>query len=274
MKQGPVQATYKAGQIAEFEVGINTFHQGHYEFRICDTGIHDGIASPAAGQKCLDKHLLKRAPLKSGCSPNGGDFDCQTPHPDYPERWMQSPQNANTLGTKYDGTAYVDWDSMNTTNGTGLTLSQQETRTINRVEKMRFVIPEDLNCDKCTLQWFWVSGNNCHYDAGDGKILNGMKAAGWNIAPWSYLGPGGRVCSSSSFGEEFWNCADIKVEGKAPSPPPSRRRKSSSPPRRRESSRRRKSDRRRRRSSRRRKSARRRKSTRRRKSSTSRRRKR
>lgn len=261
MKQGSIQATYVAGDVVEFEVGINTWHQGHYEFRICETGIHDGIESPEAGQKCLNKWVLKRAPTKPGCSVNSNDFDCQPVDPDHPERWMQSPQNANMVGTKYDGTKPVDWSKYN---GTGLWLAQEHsdrTQTINRIEKMRYIIPEGLSCEKCTLQWYWSSGNNCHYDAGDQTILKRMGDAGWNIGQWSYIGPNGRVCSDSSFGEEFWNCADIAVKpntgNPAPSPPgPSSRRRSTR--RRRRSSRRRSSSRRRRRRSSRRRSTRRR----------------
>jgi len=239
MKEGPVQATYKAGDVVEFEIGINTWHQGHYEFRICETGIHDGIASPEEGQKCLDKWLLKRAPLKPGCGP-GSDFDCQPVDPDHPDRWLQSPQNAGLRGTKYDGNNPVTWKDEYAMDGPqpeDLSLAQEgskRTQTINRVEKMRYIIPEGLSCQRCTLQFYWSSGNNCHYDQGDRTMLTRMKAAGWNIGPWSYIGENGRLCSGTDFGEEFWNCADIAVKSGAQPPPSPRRRESKEPtPRRR-----------------------------------------
>jgi len=244
MKKGASQATYTAGDTVTFEIGINAWHQGHYEFRICETGIHEGIESPEAGQECLNKWLLKRAPIKSGCSV-GNDFDCQPIHPNYPERWMQSPQNGNLVNTKYDGGNPATWKDEYAMDqalqnslglGPGLSLEQEgsnRTQSINRVEKMRYIIPEDLSCESCTLQWYWTSGNNCHYDTGDTAILALLGKEGWNVGAWSYIGTSGAICSKTKFGEEYWNCADIVVKPKAGGGGGTRRRKETGETRRR-----------------------------------------
>merc|ERR1719163_2410597 len=124
---------------------------------------------------------------------------------------MQSPQNVQLRGTSMDGTR-PDWNDENGyptgSQGVGL-LEHNKTQTINRQEKMRYIIPEGLSCEKCTLQWWWVSGNKCHYDAGEKDMLKNLKAQGWNANPWNYLGEYGDVCGKGKYGEEFWNCADI-----------------------------------------------------------------
>lgn len=241
MKPTAVQATYIAGDIVEFTIGIHVGHQGHYEFRICETGLDSAtLESPEAGQKCLDKWLLKRAPLLDSCQPNDKNPDCQPIDEDYPERWYKPPLG---WGSKSQMSANLrvgltpDWkdeniepDSPNSTYGV---------QQINGRQKMRYIIPEGLTCEKCTLQWWWVTGNTCLYDNHYKKYFMKMKRLGWDAQKWSHAAYGhGEVCSTGGkFGEEFWNCADIAVKPKPkPTKPPTdppivddrrRRRKSS-----------------------------------------------
>lgn len=234
MYPSPSQATYTAGDIVEFEIGMCTEHIGFYEFRICDKTL-DGrtLKSEQDGQDCLDKWVLERVSGGSGAD----DQPIDTKHPG---RWHVPPGGSLMAQTE------ANW-----TDDEKVHVMQVPTPQW----KMRYKIPEGLSCTACTLQWWWVSGNRCAYDA-DVKDYYSRN----NI-------PAGRtkfdVCGKGTYGEEFWNCADITVKAGANTPP---RRRAPSPPRRRKSS----SSRRRRRKSsaprrrRRRTSSRRRKSTRRR----------
>jgi len=199
MKQGPVQATYHPGEIIEITIGIHTYHQGHYEFRICDTGLDSAtLESPEAGQECLNKWLLKRAPVLESCKVNDPNPDCQPIDEEHPERWYQSPQGW-VSGSSQALVAGPDWkdsdiyskDSWKDSNMSMLemrdnsTREKAQTQSINAREKMRYIIPEGLSCTKCTLQWWWVSGNTCLYDNHYKTYFLAMKAAGWSAEKWS-----------------------------------------------------------------------------------------
>lgn len=62
---------------------------------------------------------------------------------------------------------------------------------------MRFTLPKDVRCERCVLQWHYLTGNSCSipgtprgYEVG----INMCKC--------------GRNCA---FPEEFWNCADVRI---------------------------------------------------------------
>ena len=63
--------------------------------------------------------------------------------------------------------------------------------------KMRFKLPAGVTCDRCVLQWYWLTGNSC-VPPGDPR---GDKAQ---------MGTCG---VSNTPPEEFWNCADIAIGG-------------------------------------------------------------
>eukprot|EP00913_Durusdinium_trenchii_P033002 g30895.t1 len=56
LKKGPITATYRAGEIVEFQIAVSTHHMGHYEFRICDAGYLPpaGSQTPVAGADWKD----------------------------------------------------------------------------------------------------------------------------------------------------------------------------------------------------------------------------
>jgi len=210
-------ATYNAGDVVEFTIGVCTEQGGHYEFRICDKQLFGlRLESEQAGQDCLDKWVLKRAP------PTRSGPDSQPIDTKHPGRWYVP--NAR-------GTAAFSNDTFHP--------SSKSTSTWT----MRFVIPSDLQCTRCTLQWWWVTGNGqCAFDkdVGDYYSRNGISPA------WGVTTP---ICGGNQyFTEEFWNCADITVlsSKKPPGPGEAPRRRKGSRRRRRKGSRRR---RRRRRSS-------------------------
>jgi len=76
---------------------------------------------------------------------------------------------------------------------------------------MRYKIPADLHCSHCTLQWYWATGNTCLYDDSYRRHFAEMQTAGWPAMDWCpFCRPGHSVCGET-FGEEFWNCADVAV---------------------------------------------------------------
>jgi len=202
----PVQRTYTPGEIVEFQVGVSTHHRGHYEFRICDMAL-DGqtLESRDAGQACLNRWTLQRAPLKASCSEGyDPDPDCQPIDENHPERWYLPPGGEG-------------WSSG----------SSEALAGTAEVHRMRYTIPADLTCSRCTLQWYYSTGNTCLYDGDYFTHFAQMQAQGWPSMEWCNFCTPGASCSgtccgpeSGKFGEEFWNCADIAVQaGGGPQPP-------------------------------------------------------
>merc|ERR1711920_771783 len=82
-----------------------------------------------------------------------------------------------------------------------------------------------MGCEECTLQWYYATGNTCAYDEDYLNFDPGFKfwnhyGASWTTKENAVCGPNG----NGNFGEEFWNCADVKVavaSGSSPSPPSS-----------------------------------------------------
>jgi len=212
MKPSAVQATYTAGTIVELQVRVTAHHKGHYEFRVCDKALDASkLADAAEGQACLDKWVLHRAPPAADCKANG-PADCQPIDENHPERWYLPPPGHDV---QVAGSDFQDSDA---TTATGY-----------EYHTMRFKIPADLSCEHCTLQWYWSTGNTCFYDGDYIAYFQKMKSLGWEAASWApaavaswatetniACGPQG----TGSFGEEFWNCADIKIVPGGPTPPP------------------------------------------------------
>lgn len=205
MTAGTPQRTYVAGRIVEFKTGVSTHHWGHYEFRICDKPLDRNLKSAVAGQKCLNSWILQRAPRSPSCG-NSYEGDCQRNNPRHPERWYLPPPKA---GQQVAG---ENWDDA----------SAGPVEAGHEVHAMRFLIPSDLKCSHCTLQWYYATGNTCAYDADyflhdpGFKFWNHYKA-GWAKCSNSCCGPQ----SSGQWAEEFWNCADVQVvSDDQPSPQP------------------------------------------------------
>jgi len=77
---------------------------------------------------------------------------------------------------------------------------------------MRYVIPQDVTCEHCTLQWYYATGNTCGYDADYLTFDPGFKF--WQFYKETWANAKNAICGpdgSGHFAEEFWNCADIQV---------------------------------------------------------------
>lgn len=203
LKAGVVTATYAPGEVVEFQVAVSTHHQGHYEFRICDKPLDAAsLTSAAEGQACLDQWLLQRAPPLDDCVVNDPRGDCQPLDPKHPERWYLPPAGSQTqvAGQNFTDSMAPSYPSS------------------SEVHRMRFKIPEGLQCSRCTLQWYWSSGNTCLYDGDYFDYFRGIAALGWDASAWqtnvleNWANCANSCCQTGgTFGEEFWNCADVAV---------------------------------------------------------------
>merc|ERR1719422_879887 len=183
-----IQATYSAGQVVEFEHVITAHHFGHLEMSICDRRIN----SSAGADACLSRWRLERAAPPADCRPNDSRTDCQPVDKLHPERFYLPPQSRG------------------------------------RTHKFRYRIPAGLNCAECTLQWRWWTANSCVPADDYGCYWDQMRAAGWSTSGfYGYFSglpcgnPRQAMCNNK--GEQFVNCADIRVQGSGaptPTPPP------------------------------------------------------
>jgi hypothetical protein len=189
--------TYEAGDVVEFRVGVGTHHWGHYEFRLCKMSLDKKLLSKQAGQDCLDQHVLHRADRNPSC---GSETlgDCQYKNPKHPGRWYLPPPGSETPFV-------VRGNDAN---------KLKPTSPNDEVHVMRYMIPANVSCEHCTLQWYYATGNACAYDEDYLSFDPGFKfwnfyKADWATAQNSVCGPSG----NGFFGEEFWNCADVRVVG-------------------------------------------------------------
>merc|ERR1719221_1892970 len=129
---------------------------------------------------------LIRAEPPSDCSPNDSRTDCQPIDALHPERFYLPPR-----------------------------------RNLPQTDKFRYIVPSDLFCDECVLQWRWWTANS-----GIGKndyccYWNQIKSQGWNSNKFHGYFDG---CPCGSGGaknvEQFYGCSDITVVPGGPTPQP------------------------------------------------------
>lgn len=58
---------------------------------------------------------------------------------------------------------------------------------------VKYVLPKGLRCERCVMQWTYETGNSCNPPG--------------IAAPQ----PGMESCATSTNGEGFWNCADVRI---------------------------------------------------------------
>ena len=64
--------------------------------------------------------------------------------------------------------------------------------------RVKFKLPPGLNCDRCILQWYYMTGNSC--------VPKGVPQG---LPGYSYSM--GECGGNAANPEEFWNCADVKI---------------------------------------------------------------
>lgn len=140
LREGPVVATFTAGQTVSIEVTISAFHGGYYEFRLCvPKNVND--PAPSTNQAMLDCLLDPSTPILKRVNPlqpgQRADYKIITPpvwtQQQLETRWRQNPE---------DGVA------------TGKTFGGQVTRTLE------YKLPDNVQCRNCVLHWYWQSLNS------------------------------------------------------------------------------------------------------------------
>jgi len=194
--RGP-QETWTARSIVPIKVLITAHHKGHYELRICDQIINSSMSDPEA---CLNKWKLQRASAAevgvTNCQQNDQRPVCQPIDTRYPERFYLPPPSWGSTQTFY------------------------------------VKVPEGLECNECTLQWWWWSANSCIPADGYGcyreiLLANGYDANAWGVHSAHAWNPDNSYCPDKckdgprpqypvtdthcGCGEQFRNCADIAV---------------------------------------------------------------
>lgn len=182
-----IVGTYVQGGEISIEVKINAHHNGFIEIHLCDVDNCNGEISEQCFKKghCVQ---LQRAPdeeCDSGMSKRCGPIDRN-----YPGRWYFPCSTVPNNGKFFE--FYGEND------------------------RISYLLPKDLSCEHCVLQWFWTSANSCnppgvveYFDGPDGP-------KNWGDCP----GQGGAIggvarnqglCGKDSFPEEYLQCSDIKV---------------------------------------------------------------
>jgi len=188
----PTVATYQKGQTFDIEVKITAHHWGWFEFRLCRPADGGKNLSKPITQNCLNQHVL--------------EFDEKFTKNSYlgkMRKGVKSPADyagdKNVYAIEH---AKCDYLPMGGPGGSccrnGGKCSPEDSNT-NRwmlpdptkaglTYKLKYKLPEDVECDRCVLQWYYQTGN-----------------------------------SIDGYPEGFWNCADVTItSGKVNTPAPTR----------------------------------------------------
>lgn len=219
---GPV-TTLEAGQKVQFEIRVTAHHRGHFQFRLCDRQIDSSLGGPAGEEACLNGHVLERVrpeEMHSDCQQNDMRGDCQPFDEANPSYWYLPP------ATEGD-TINVDLLEERASSKSSLTQAKSTVEVKSHahragaIYKFHYKLPAGFTCQRCTLQWWWLTANSCtpHPDAyrcyfgSSGK----MQQQGWNVSDWckgacSYSGSCPAVQGPPvNCGEQFKNCADVRI---------------------------------------------------------------
>jgi hypothetical protein len=84
----------------------------------------------------------------------------------------------------------------------------------NKTIFMKYRMPANVTCERCVIQWWWITGNSCN--APDYANRSPQPAHVASGCQW--WEPNLPACSTT-YPEEFWNCADVRlVSGTGPQP--------------------------------------------------------
>lgn len=175
-----VQAEFLTGGEVQVHFVLTAHHRGHVELKLCPY-------ADAINQSCFDSHPLTFVKdLKYGAPED----------PDHPERGYIAPN---------DGT-----------------ITSESTTELPTLGGMRFQmiyrLPDNVKCQRCLLQWTYMTGNTCEMPGYDDVVFPSpsWRAAGGALPKCTNMSEDGAGAP-----ERFWNCADVRIiqeSQSAPSP--------------------------------------------------------
>jgi len=190
-------------QVATAKKAIRATYTGGQvaEFKHVITAHHFGhlemnICNATVGNDCANQWRLIRPEPKADCVPNDSNMDCQPVDVRHPERFYMPPRHGAP-----------------------------------QTDAFRYIIPADLSCESCTLQWRWWTANSGVGKNDYGCYWDQISAAGWTSSNFhGYFS--GSPCGSNQAKnvEQFVGCSDITVLPGGPTPAPTTAAPTPAPP--------------------------------------------
>lgn len=185
----PIVRHWKTGSQVDFQVEIDTNHNGYMEFYLCDL---DKCQSTDITGNCFRDghcHRLMRAPHPECQKPSAAThFKCGPIDSAYPGRFYVPCRKTGNAGVHMVGGS----------SGT-----------------MRYKLPAGLSCKHCVLQWYWATANSCaptgfldYFDRYNKPFGTTCPSDGGGIGAFR---AGMAECGNDSIPEEFWSCADVQI---------------------------------------------------------------
>lgn len=191
-KAMPYSAVYKSGQTVQFEVDVTTNHNGFFEFFICDVDRCDDDISEDCFKRNQCRQLMR---TKVAACESQNSKECGPIDPDYPGRWIVPCRKGGHVGEHFMGGVH-----------------------------MQYKLPSGFRCKHCVIQWYWATANSCN-PPGFKEYFDKFPMESWGKCPgdggaFGARNPGLSQCGGTTFPEEFWSCADVRVTGVGVPPPP------------------------------------------------------
>lgn len=189
----PFVASYKPGEVAEFEFDLNTPHGGYLEFYLCDvSGGGDVDRSAYQNGNC---HQLQRAP--NPICDSGTNDACGPIDEVYPSRWYLPCRKS---------------------------AAQFQHQIVGKGGTMTYQIP-NIVMKQAVMNVYWLTGNSCnprgieeYFTSGMWPVIGNCPGDGGTIGGWGRMHSGTCRTQPGKFPEEFFNCADVEVVGEASAP--------------------------------------------------------
>lgn len=191
---GTVVREWEESSIIEIKVSIVAHHNGYLEFHICDLNRCGGKLSAQCFKNPNACHALQRAWIYQCEKPTA--HKCGPMDRNYPTRWYlpcrrEQLETLNVLGN----------------------ITQ-----FNRFggQYMKYKLPHGFRCEHCVLHMYWVTGNHCNAPGVVDYFLGPDRPRAWEGCPGQADAVGGfsivqRTCNATTFPEEYYKCADVRI---------------------------------------------------------------
>lgn len=187
-----VSGSYKQGGTIDLELAINAHHNGYIEAHVCDVSRCPG---GDISKECFRRgHCTKLRRARVDKCERKGEKECGPIDKRHPERWYLPCYGYA------DGSARI--------------------RRYGEGGEIRYELPSGLSCERCVLQWYWVSANSCnppgvrkYFEGPDRPHWGSCKGQGGAVGGFAFRQRdcGGGRTDRKSVPEEYYQCADIRI---------------------------------------------------------------